>query len=543
MAFLLPHLLAEAATRAPGRTAVVDRDRALTYAELDQASSRLAGVLRELGLCRGDRIGLYLPKSLEAVVGLLSILKAGGAYVPLDLRAPTKRVGFIIRNCGIRGLISRAAKLEELAGSCPGLELEWAITADEPPLGGKGVFPEARFISWADAEKAPVPSWEAEGVDRDLAYILYTSGSTGAPKGVMITHLNALTFVNWSAREFKLQPADRVSNHAPLHFDLSIFDLFSSLKAGATVFLVPEELSVFPRSLIRFIRERRISVWYSVPSILVHLLVHGNLSRYSFPDLRLILFAGEVFPPKYLRELMEIVPQAAYYNLYGPTETNVCTFYQVREVEPGRSKPVPIGRACPNTEIYLADEQGRLVMEAGQVGEILVRGSGVAQGYWGDPEKTASRFRADFPLSPWAEPAYRTGDLATRDGDGTYHLLGRKDQQIKSRGYRIELGEIEAVLYSHPAVKAAAAIAQPDEFITNRLKAFIVPSAPVGRKEVEKFLAERLPPYMIPEIEFREALPTTSTGKVDRLWLAAPNQPAERIPPASPPPQGEGLTK
>ena len=362
-----------------------------------------------------------------------------------------------------------------------------------------------------------------DSLETDLAYILYTSGSTGTPKGVMISHRNALTFVNWSFDEFGLQPSDRVSSHAPLHFDLSIFDIFTSIKAGATICLVPEEYSIFPRRLIKFIQDTRLTVWYSVPSILVHMLVHGSMSSFEFPDLRLLLFAGEVFPVKYLRELMRTMPGASFFNLYGPTETNVCTFYKVEELPDEQIKPVSIGRACGNTEVFALDENLRRIEEPNKQGELYVRGAGVAMGYWGDGQKTEAHFISNFLIKQYQDRMYRTGDLVFLDEGGEYHLVGRKDHMIKSRGYRIELGEIETNLCSHPDVKEAVVVAIPDELITNRLKAFVVPlkKEAISAMELERFLAARIPGYMVPgEIEFMASLPKISTGKVDRKMLS-----------------------
>ncbi|MEZ4664707.1 MAG: AMP-binding protein [Caldilineaceae bacterium] len=361
-------------------------------------------------------------------------------------------------------------------------------------------------------------------IETDLAYILYTSGSTGNPKGVMISHRAALTFVDWACATFNVQPSDRVSNHAPFHFDLSTFDLFATIKAGGTVVLVPASLSVFPRNLADFIAQQEISIWYSVPSALTRLVLYGQLERHAFPKLRTVLFAGEVFPVKYLRQLMELIPHAGYHNLYGPTETNVCTWYTVPPLEPDRVEPISIGRACANSETIVLNEQDEIIT-AGQVGELCVRGPGLMRGYWGLPERTACS------LTPYVvyehlgpEPIYRTGDLVREEADGNYTYLGRRDNQIKSRGYRIELGEIETVLYSHPDVVEAAVIPVPDDEIGNQIQAFIVTSdgASLTANAVAAFCAKHLPKYMAPHVvEFCSALPKTSTGKVDKTQLQA----------------------
>ena len=525
MSFLLQQLLTESAEKHPNKIAVVYQDKKINYAELDIVTNQLSHRLVAEGVQRGDRVGFYLNKSIESIISIFAILKAGGVYVPLDPSAPAKRLSYIIRNCGIRCLMSSHHKLKNLEPlflkEC---SLERVIVMDNAVNALTGKFPTIKFVNWQDIVDSPLTHLPTvERIDTDLAYILYTSGSTGDPKGVMISHLNAFTFINWAFEQYHIQPTDRVSNHAPLHFDLSIFDIFTTFKAGATLFLVPEQASLFPKTLIKFIQDNEITVWYSVPSILIHLLIHGNLKKYKFSHLRLILFAGEVFPVKYLRELIEIIPHAEYHNLYGPTETNVCTFYHVKEIEPGRIKPIPIGKACPNIEVFALNENNE-VIKPGEEGELYVRGSCVAEGYWGDPEKTRSVFLLNFLRTDFEEKMYRTGDIVTLDEEGNYYLIGRRDHMIKSRGYRIELGEIESVLYSHPSIKEVGVVAIPDDSIGNRIKAFIVPTEPESLTKVElnKYCSERMPRYMIPEVtEFREILPKTSTGKIDRKLLVS----------------------
>jgi acyl-CoA synthetase (AMP-forming)/AMP-acid ligase II len=338
----------------------------------------------------------------------------------------------------------------------------------------------------------------------------------------MISHRASLTFIDWATACFALQPTDRVANHAPLHFDLSIFDLFATIKSGGTVILVPPLIALFPRQLAQFIVEQHITVWYSAPSALIQLALHGELSRFAYKALRLVLFAGEVFPIKHLRTLMTLLPHPAYYNLYGPTETNVCTWYRAPQLTAERVEPLSIGQACANSEIILLNEKQERVAP-GEVGELCVRGPGLMKGYWGLPEKTAAVLHP-YPVHPalGAQLIYHTGDLVREDDDGNLLYLGRRDNQIKSRGYRIELGEIEATLYSHPAVIEATVLAIPDETIGHRLAALVVPqpAVTITPGALEAFCAERLPKYMIPSpIEFRPTLPKTSTGKVDNVRL------------------------
>jgi amino acid adenylation domain-containing protein len=512
MEYLLHHLLRRSAESDPDRVAVEDLDRRLTYAELEERSNRFANLLIEAGVGSGDRVGLYLEKSLEAVVAIYGTLKAGAAYVPLDPRAPASRLAYIARDCEIRVAASApamSAAWAELRGL--GAPLETVVvdeTADRVDAGVRVLT--ARDIDRMDPGTPGVPA-----VDLDLAYILYTSGSTGSPKGVMLSHLNALTFVRWAVDRFEVARTDRLSNHAPLHFDLSVFDLYAAASAGAAVVLVPPELSVFPVQIRDFIRERELTIWYSVPSILSMLTVRGGLVEGDLPRLRTILFAGEVFPTKYLRRLMELLPHVGFFNLYGPTETNVCTYFPVPRLPEDQTEPVPIGRAIDDVEVFAVDDAGESVAP-GEVGELLVRGTSVMRGYWGDAERSA---RA-ISRNGLGDDVYRTGDLVRQDAGGDYRLLGRRDHQIKSRGYRIELGDIEAALYAHPGVVEAAVVAVPDPFVTNRIRASVVAHDGVTERDLVRFCSELIPHYMIPEeIELRDSLPQTSTGKVDRQAL------------------------
>lgn len=525
MDYLLHHLLARSAHDYGDKDAVVHGAEKIAYRELNELSNKLASVLREGGVRRGDRVAIYINKSIPSIVFIHGILKCGAVYVPLDANAPLGRLAYMIRNAGIECLLTSA----KFAARLPEMFLEdnplkMVVLADDfDDLGEK---PPMRIIPWEQVldHRETQPQGDS-AVETDLAYILYTSGSTGAPKGVMISHLNALTFVNWAHDTFKVSSEDRLSSHAPFHFDLSIFDLFAAFKAGATVVLVPEGASTFPIRLADWIENNQISIWYSVPSVLSMMVMRGQLDRYRYPNLRTVLFAGEVFPIKYLRELMRKVPHPEYYNLYGPTETNVVTYYKVPKLPSQRVKPIPIGKACANTEVFALTEDGKPVTGPGQEGELYARGSCVARGYWDDSELSNRNFVVNHTQLHFQELMYKTGDLVTMDEKGNYVYLGRRDQMVKSRGYRIELGEIEAALYSCPAVTEAAAVAIPDEMIGNRIKAFVVLNKngrQMDSRELQKYCAGRIPAYMVPEtIELRESLPKTSTGKVDKVELTA----------------------
>lgn len=520
--YQLQHLLAASARRDPRHVAIVSGATELTYGELDLQAGRVASVLGEMDVKPGDRIGLFLPKSLHAVASLFGVLKAGGVYVPIDPQAPARRAALIMRDCGIRHLVTTADRLAALSalGEFPALH---AVVLDEFTDPSPGVD----VVSWSEVQAREPRAESHDGVEGDLAYILYTSGSTGIPKGVMISHRAALQFVNWTQGEFGICPDDIVSNHAPFHFDLSIFDIFTTIKAGARLILVPDMLSTFPIKLTELIREQRITVWYSVPSALILMLTRGKLGTWEVPSLRLVLFAGEVFPIRFLQTL-RLATQARLVNLYGPTETNVCTWHEVGDIA-SRDTPVPIGRATANYDCYALDDSGRPIAP-GEIGELYARGPGIMEGYWADPEKT-DRVLVQNPLqSARTERVCRTGDLVSIDERGDFIYIGRRDHMVKVRGFRVELGEVEAALYQHAGVREAAVIPVTDPGEAGagvQLRAYIAADGDVSLTELEQHCIERLPRYMVPStFELRPSLPKTSTGKVDRPALQSEADPS-----------------
>jgi amino acid adenylation domain-containing protein len=415
--------------------------------------------------------------------------------------------------------VTTSRKFEDLraAEALPNLRLVILVDgADLPSSPGLDVLPWSAIEAERDDAIAARPA-----IETDPAYLLYTSGSTGKPKGVILTHRHARTFIDWGVDLFDIRPSDKLSNHAPNHFDLSVFDIYAAMKAGASVNPVPDEVNSFPLQLAQWIDSFGITVWYSVPSALIRMLLHGKLERFEFARLRHVLFAGEVFPVKYLRDFQAKLPKMELWNLYGPTETNVCTYYKVPLLPADQATEIPIGRACENTDVFALTDDGQ-VAGPGGVGELVVRGPSVMPGYWGLPERTAQSLVPN-PIQPsYGELIYKTGDYVKLREDGDYDFIGRKDNQVKSRGYRIELGDVEQAVYRHEAVREAAVVAVPDAEIGAKLKLVLVThtEGALTRKDIEAFCQLHLPRYMVPEIiEFRSSLPRTSTGKTDRQAL------------------------
>ena len=503
----LAGLLEASAVRYPQRLAVVESDDStLTYAQLEKQSNALARFLSGHGVRPGDRVGVALPKGLPAVVSIFGILKAGAAYVPIDISAPIDRSRRILEECRISALIADAASLVLRDASSGSVQM---VVVDPPEGQTEGAsFHE---VVAGDSEREQI----APDGD-DLAYIIYTSGSTGMPKGVMISHANALSFIDWCSETFAPTADDRFSNHAPFHFDYSVLDLYLSIKHGATVYLISEDLAKRPRDMVRFIAHHRLTVWSSTPSALMMIVQFGDLEASDTSSLRLVTFGGEVFPPRHLRSLQQHWKSAEYFNLYGPTEiTTACTFARIpANVPENREAPYPIGFACAHCQTLVLDESGREVAEGGE-GLLYISGPSVFAGYWNRPAETAAAF-LDRSGARW----YNTGDIVRWDPAEGFTYVGRKDRMVKRRGFRIELGEIERALHLHAGVREAAVVAIPDD---NGLKIVACVSCSNDRPsvvELKSFCATKVPTYMVPDrFVFQDKLPRTSSDKVDYQTL------------------------
>lgn len=518
MLYLLPEAVDRVAERAPDHPAMRFTGRQLTYSELSTASGRLAHVLAEEGVRRGDRVGIHLNKSLHCAVAIHGIMKAGAAYVPLDPAAPAARIAFITRDCGIRHLVTEPSKAEPLArAAAEGMQLDCAIGLEAHAAVA------SRVVRWAEVDAAPARAPACGTMEQDLCYILYTSGSTGVPKGVMHTHRSALSFAEIAVRTYGLNAGDRISNHAPLHFDLSTLDYFAAAVAGATTVIIPEAHTKLPASLSKLMEDEHLTVLYAVPFALVQLLLKGALEKRQLSSLRWVLFGGEPFPPKHLRALMRQLPQARFSNVYGPTEVNGVTGYIVPPSSEDDDEPIPIGKPYGNVEILIVDDADQPVAP-GEAGLLLVRTPTMMRGYWGRPDLNERAFFRRPAFGMYEDVFHRTGDLVRELPDGNLAFLGRRDRQIKARGHRVELDEVEAALLTHPLVEGAAAFPVPDADGGFHIAAAAVlrSGALLDAAELSRHAAATLPPYAVPErITIVQEFPRTSTDKIDRLRLQA----------------------
>ena len=506
----LAALLDNASRRAPDKTAItVPGGTRTTYRELTSLSDAVRDRLWHLGVRPGDRVALRLPKSADAVAAIFGVLKTGAAYVPIDAASPAPRAAFILGDSQVTALITEEALHASLAPELDRIGISPALL--KIPSQSDGL--RQALAALQDCDLAPHTVTATPAAD-DVAYILYTSGSTGNPKGVVLTQRNAGSFIDWCSETFEPTADDVFTSHAPFHFDLSIFDLFVSVKHAATIVLIGEVLGRDPEPLAAAVAAEGVSIWYSTPSALNSLASFGKLQRHEYPRLRLVLFAGEVFPVAQFQQLKSCWGERRYFNLYGPTETNVCTYYEVPADDSWRRlSTFPIGRMCPPNAGLVVDAQDSPVVY-GTPGQLVVSGPNVMQGYWNLPEQNARAFLIDADGRRW----YRTGDVVTEGADGEYTYQGRRDRMVKRRGYRIELGEIEAVLSRHPEIGEVAVIAKTDAQSGVRIVAFVClrPDSRLNTIALKKASVQILSAYMVPDaFVIVDALPRTSTNKVD----------------------------
>ncbi|MFI7498054.1 amino acid adenylation domain-containing protein [Streptomyces sp. NPDC049687] len=490
------HELVElAAARHPGAIAVRSPDGDLTYARLDADAEHLAAALRHRGIASDDLVGLHMEHGPRAVTAILAVLKAGAAYLPLDPALPPERTAFMTEDADTALVLSEARLLDGL-----------------PPL-------RAPVTTLPDLARSPARAQARDGkrpaAPDSLVYVLYTSGSTGSPKGVEVEHRNLTNRLYWDAATFPLHPSDAVLHHTSLGFDISVWEIFAPLISGATLVVPPPGAPRDPHRMLTLMRDTGVTVLACVPSLLDVLLDEDDPALADVTGLRYLFCGGETLPPRLVERFHALGLPAELHNFYGPSE---CTIDVTSwRCDPGAGDgPVPIGTPLANVGVHVLDENGDVV-PPGRPGELYVGGAGVARGYRRRPDLTARRFLPDpFTDRPDAR-MYRTGDLVRMDREGVLHFLGRTDRQVKIRGHRVELGEIQHALERHPAVRAAAVRAVED-----RIEAHVVAAdgTPADTADLTRHLRRTLPAYMVPTaFGFLPMLPVTGNGKTDYAAL------------------------
>ena len=499
MTLLVQEYFKNSAIRFPDKNAVCCDDESITYRELDEFSNAFARQLKSSGVVRGGFVPFFMKKSVNSIKSILSILKADCAYIPIDVNSPEQRLKSILESAEAEVVIVDDAS-EEL------FKEHMADSAVE-------------CINISQFSGGDISAIENSNLSIDLAYVLFTSGSTGVPKGVMIPHKAIIDYIDWCVETYQISDRDVVANHAPLYFDNSTFDIYTAFKSGATLHLVHDELNAVIPRLVKWISEREITVFFCVPSVLTMLLRSRRLKEDSFPRLRHLICAGEVLPSTVLSGWMDLYPHIQFTNMYGPTEITVdCSYYVIRE-KIAAAKSVPIGKARRNMELFVRQENGELSQDKGVEGELLVRGTSVAYGYLGNEEKTREVFIQNPLNRHFYDPLYCTGDLVKIDENGDYLFLGRADDQIKFLGYRIELGEIESALNAVEGVGEGVVVFNSCEDEQQReIGALVKIDENYSIDQIKSSLQKLVPSYMMPtKISLLEGeFPRTPNGKYDR---------------------------
>jgi acyl-CoA ligase (AMP-forming) (exosortase A-associated) len=526
MSYLTWHLLRDSARRVPEKEAVVYEDQRLSYRQLDRMVQGLATGLRRAGLQRGDRVGTYLEKSIPQVISIFGISQSEGVYVPINALLRPKQLMHIARDCGIKALITTAAKLPMLSGvlsEIPSLEFlvlegkEESCPMDLPVFGYEDLC-------------ALDPDIRREmSIGKDLAAILYTSGSTGKPKGVMLSHANIMTGSRIVSDYLGITENDRILAVLPFSFDAGLNQLMTAFEKGATLVMLN---FVFAREIVEILRKETITGLAGVPT-LWRLLAEStsSLAEQPLPELRYITNTGGAMPLTVLKALRRALPSTRVFLMYGLTEAFRSTYLPPEEVD---RRPGSIGKAIPDTEVLILNEHGR-ACGPGEIGELVHRGPTVSMGYWDRPEDTARTLRRHPLLPPEmadCEKVCYSGDLVKMDEDGFLYFVGRRDALIKSSGVRISPTEIEEALIETGDLREAAVIGIPDDVLGHAIKAFVTPlqGETLDTKALLAKCAKHIPTYMMPKtVDVLDELPKTTSGKVDYHALRDPEKSLARL--------------
>ncbi|CAK2508424.1 amino acid adenylation domain-containing protein [Vibrio lentus] len=479
----------------------------ITYQSLDKFTNKYSQYIRSLGTFKQEAVAIFMPKKISAIKAMFSILKSGNVYVPLDINSPKSRLNSIVESAKIRIIIVNNDSLHLSAQLFSELKNVKIINIDEE-------------ISLSDIDTLT----PRQAISVDLAYILFTSGSTGVPKGVMIPHKAINDYIEWCVETYQLSSSDEIANHAPLYFDNSTFDIYTAMKVGATLHLVPDSINQMVPSLIPWLEESKISVFFCVPSVLSMLKQTRRVRPSILLNLKQLLCAGEVLPPQVLRTWMQCLPHVRFVNMYGPTEITVdCTYHIFDEIPDEQTKHLPIGKARDNMELFVLTDEGELTQASGERGELVVRGESVSYGYLANDLQTKSSFIQNPEHNLYPDKLYRTGDVVEIDKEHVFYFIGRKDSQVKYLGHRIELGEIEATITSLKEISEAVVIFIPKvDSLEDTLGCLVKLKEEFDFELICNRIRESLPKYMNPNkvILFSDEFPRTPNGKYDRAKIS-----------------------
>lgn len=494
---LVNEFLERTAANTPDKEALIFQDRRLTYLEIDNFANSFGNALIALGLQKLNRVAIYLENSVESVISIFGILKTGGVFVLINPQTKTRKIEYILNDCQVSFLITDC----KLAANCQSDFGDLKIISIDNNL--------ATYSFWDLIDRSSSQQPANTCIDIDLCSLIYTSGSTGKPKGVMLTHLNMVSAANSIIEYLENTCDDIILNCLPLSFDYGLYNLLMPFKFGGTVVL--EKSFVYPFQLIGLVNREKVTGLPLIPTIISIFLQVKNLEKYDFSHLRYITSTGQAFPLNHILRMSEIFTQARIYSMYGLTECKRVLYLPPEQI---LAKPTSVGKAMPNTEAYLVDEQGERIIEPDRAGELIVRGSNVMQGYWNLPEETANILDIDNNL--------RTRDLFKTDNEGYFYFVARKDDLIKTGGERVSPKEIEDILSELTGVNEVAVFGVEHEFLGQAIKVSLVlaTGSQLTESDILEYCAVHLEKYMIPKhIEIRQELPRTLTGKINRKEL------------------------
>ena len=498
----LIELFEETVRKYPQKVAVIDKDREIVFSDLRSKSLQLASALMALGIGQNRPVGVFLDKSIESVYADLGILYAGDFYMNLDIKTPAERIRNILQLVEPAAIISTTRQIKPIEGIIPSTMK--VILLDE---AGEG----------ADVDAAGIIGRLSTIIDTDPSCIINTSGSTGTPKGVVLNHKSFFDFIDWAIDTFHFGDDLVMGSLSPIVFDIYSFELCMLMAKASTLVVLPAHLAAFPAKILEVLEQQKVNFLFWVPTIMVNIANMDLLSAFKLESLRTVWFAGEVFPTKQYNYWHHHLPEVTFANLYGPIEITLdCTYYIINKEIPDE-EPLPIGYPCRNTDILILDDEDRAVKEPGVEGELCVRGTSLAMGYYNNPEKTAAAFVQNPLNKAYPELIYRTGDIVCMNDEGLIMFKGRKDNIVKHMGYRTDLGEIEHVIINTlKLVKNGCIVYNQNE---KQITLFYEAADEIPVSEFRLQIGKVLPKYMIPTaFHHLEQLQRNANGKIDRLF-------------------------